>query len=75
MIVVETDRIYAIYVRTNSHCQWKYSTYGGRWETPERALEIAKSHMNEPFEYLIENIETGETVKKGREVAKNEIKC
>lgn len=56
MIGIETDRIYAIYVRTNSHCQWKYATYGGRWETPKKALEIAKGHMNEPFEYRIENI-------------------
>ena len=53
---MEDNRPYAIYVRINRRVPWKFATYGGRWETPERALEIAKEHMDDPFEYRIENI-------------------
>lgn len=57
MIKVETDRIYSIYVRINSRIPWKFATYGGRWETPEKALKVAEANMDSPFEYRIENFD------------------
>lgn len=63
MIVVETDRIYVIYVRTNSRVKWKYSTYGGRYKTIEEAVKAAKEHFPDTsFQYLIENLDTGEEI-------------
>lgn len=60
MIRIETNRIYAIYVRTNRRVKWPYTTYGGRYETPEQAIAAAKEHMGDtPFEYRIESLETG----------------
>ena len=61
MIVIETSRIYAIYVRTNRRVKWQYSTYGGRYETPDEAIEKAKSKLGDtPFENRIENMNTDE---------------
>lgn len=56
MIVIETDRIYAIYCRTNRRVKWQYAEYGGRYRTPEEAIEAAKMHYGDrAFEYMIEN--------------------
>ena len=33
MIVVKTDKIYCLYVRTNRRVKWQYAEYGGRYET------------------------------------------
>ncbi|MFQ9716996.1 MAG: hypothetical protein ACLRVB_02455 [Blautia sp.] len=64
MIHIETDRIYAIYVRTNRRVRWRYAEYGGRYETVDEAVAKAKEHYpNDFFEYLIEDITTGKTVK------------
>ena len=58
MIIVETDEIYCIYVRTNRRVKWKYAQYGGRYKTIEAAIEAARQHMGaEPFEYRIENLD------------------
>lgn len=63
MIVVETDKIYCIYVRTNRRVRWKYAEYGGRYETQEKAIEKAKEHYGDiPFEYLITNLENDEEI-------------
>lgn len=63
MIVVETDDIYCIYVRTNRRVKWKYAQYGGRYKSREEAIEAAKQHMGTiPFEYLIESLEDGSEV-------------
>ena len=61
MIIVETNRIYALYVRTNRRVKWQYAEYGGRYETIEQAIDADKKHFREtPFEYSIENIDTDE---------------
>ena len=61
MIIVETNRIYALYVRTNRRVKWQYAEYGGRYETEEQAIDAAKKHFGDtPFEYSIENIDTDE---------------
>lgn len=54
MIIIETNRIHAIYVRENRRTRWEYAEYCGRWETVERAVEEAtKRYGDRPFEYLI----------------------
>ena len=61
MIIVETDRLTCIWVRTNRRVKWKYATWGGRYRNNEEALQIAKENMGDtPFEYLIRNLETDE---------------
>ena len=61
MIVIEDNRIYAMYVRTNRRIKWTFAEYGGRYETIEQAINSAKKHFgNTPFEYSIENMETDE---------------
>lgn len=64
MIIVETDRIYCIYTRTNRHIRWKYAQYGGRYESPEKCIEEAKKHCASGTEYLIETMD-GERVAVG----------
>ena len=65
MIVVKTDRIYCVYVRTNRRIKWQYAEYGGRYETIEKAIEVAKERMGEtPFEYRFEEL-GGEVVATG----------
>ena len=64
MIILETDRIYCIYVRTNRHIRWKYAQYGGRYETPEKCIEEAKKHCTTGTEYLIETLD-GEKIATG----------
>lgn len=64
MITVETDRIYSIYTRKNRRVKWQYADYNGRWETPEKAIEIAKHRIHGNFEYRIEEI-GGTTVETG----------
>lgn len=59
MIKIETNRIYAIYTRQNRRIKWQYADYMGRWETPEKALEIAKERIEGDFEYRIEEIGGG----------------
>ena len=59
MIKIETNRIYAIYTRQNRRIRWQYANYMGRWETPEKALEIAKERIEGDFEYRIEEIGGG----------------
>lgn len=63
MVVVKTDKIYCLYVRTNRRVKWQYAEYGGRYETQEQAIEKAKEHYgNTPFEYLITNLENDEEI-------------
>ena len=65
MIVIhETERIYVIRTRTNRRVQWQYADYQGRWETPEKAIEVAKERISGSFEYQITTID-GTIVKKG----------
>ena len=59
MIKIETNRIYAIYTRQNRRIRWQYANYMGRWETPEKALEIATERIEGDFEYRIEEIGGG----------------
>lgn len=66
MIIVETDRIYCIYVRTNRRTKWQYAEYGGRYETVEKAIEKMIEHMGDtPYEYRIENMNDDEVVATG----------
>lgn len=61
MIVVETDRLTCIWIRTNRRVKWQYATWGGRYRNNEEALRVAKENMgNTPFEFLIRNLETDE---------------
>lgn len=63
MIIIKTDKIYSLYVRTNRRVRWRYSEYGGAYATIEEAIAAAKKHFdNTPFEYLIENTNTNETI-------------
>lgn len=64
MIVIETARIYSIYTRKNRRVKWRYADYNGRWETPEKAVEVAKERISGDFEYLIEELD-GSVVKTG----------
>ena len=59
MIVIETNRIYAVYVRTNHHVQWRYAKYCGRWETVEKAIEVARERTAAPFQYIVEEMGAG----------------
>lgn len=59
MIKIETNRIYAIYTRQNRRIRWQYANYMGRWETPKKAIEIAKERIEGDFEYRIEEIGGG----------------
>lgn len=53
--IQDTERTYAIYIRTNKRVQWRYSKYEGRWASPEEAIAVAKErHPNISFEYQIE---------------------
>lgn len=56
MIIIETDRIYSIYVRQNRKVQWWYAEYCGRWESVERVIEEVKSRYSEKTEYRIESL-------------------
>ena len=61
MIIVETDRIYVLYTRTNRRVRWCYAECGGRYRSIEEAIESAKKHYGDtPFEYSIENMATDE---------------
>lgn len=63
MVVVKTEKIYCLYVRTNRRVRWQYAEYGGRYETAEKAIEKAKEHFGDaPFEYLITNLENDEEI-------------
>ena len=63
MIIMETDKTKAIYVRTNRRVKWQYAEYGGRFTTANEAIERAKERFEDhPFEYLIEDMITGENV-------------
>lgn len=64
MIVVETDRIYSVYVRQSRRIKWQYADYNGRWETPEKAVQIIKERYGGRAEYLIQTLD-GETVATG----------
>jgi hypothetical protein len=65
MIIIETDRIYCIYVRTNRRTKWQYAEYGGRWETVEKAIEKMIERMGDAsYEYRITTID-GEIIKTG----------
>lgn len=64
MITIKTDRIKAIYTRTNKRVPWQYAEYCGRWHTEEEAIEQAKEIMgNIPFQYMIRDMETDECTK------------
>ena len=56
MTIIETDRVYSIYARTNRKVQWRYAEYCGRWESVERAIEEVKSRYSEKVEYRIEEL-------------------
>lgn len=63
MIVIETTKIYVLYVRTNRRVKWRYAEYGGRYESFEKALDAAKQHFGDtPFEYHVENLENEEII-------------
>lgn len=63
MIVVETDKIYKLYARTNRRVKWKYAEYGGCYRTVEEAIESAKKHYSDiPFEYQIINLDDDSTI-------------
>lgn len=64
MIIIQTDRIYSIYARTNRKVQWRYAEYCGRWESIDRAIEEVKSRYTEKVEYRIEDFD-GEVIKTG----------
>lgn len=65
MIIVETDRIYCVYVRTNRRIKWQYAEYGGRYETIDKAFEKMKEHMGAiSYEYRITKLD-GEVVATG----------
>ena len=57
MIMIETDRIYTIYIRTNRNTPWKYATFCGRYRTPGEAVLQATRRVREPFEYMIGSLE------------------
>lgn len=64
MIIVQTDRTFSAYYRTNRRVRWNYSEYAGCWETLERAIEEIESTVDgQRAEYMIENMITGETHK------------
>lgn len=52
-----------IHIRANPRMGWRCA---GRWETPEKALEVAKSVIEESFDYMIEEIIDGTVIQKGR---------
>ena len=61
MILVETDRLVVIHVRTNRRVKWQYATYGGRYRTKEEALKTAEENMgNASYEYQLWNMGTDE---------------
>jgi hypothetical protein len=63
MIVIETNKIYCLYVRKNRRVKWRYAEYGGRYETIEKAIDAVKEHFpGERVEYLIENLDSDETI-------------
>lgn len=64
MTIIQTDRIYSIYARTNRKVQWRYSEYCGRWESINRAIEEVKARYTEKVEYRIEGF-GGEVIKTG----------
>ena len=58
-----TDRMWKINTRTSRHIQWKYSNYNGRYSTVEECMNRIKEDCgNNPVEYNIENIITGEVI-------------
>lgn len=59
MIVIETNRVFAVYVRTNRRVRWQFAEYCGRWESLERAISEAKARTHGTFEYRIEDMSTG----------------
>ena len=57
MIIIETDRIYSVYVRKSRYVAWKYAEYCGRYETVEQAINAVKERFEEePVEYLIQTL-------------------
>lgn len=57
MIILEDDRNYVSYYRTNRRCKWKYAEYAGRWETIEKAIQKIKDKVGDtPVEYRIEDM-------------------
>ena len=63
MIIVETDKVWVLYVRTNRCVRWQYAEYNGRYRTAEEAIKAAKKHYRDtPFEYRIKNRATNETI-------------
>jgi hypothetical protein len=65
MIIIETDRIYSVYARTNRRVKWQYAEYGGRYETVEKAINVAKEHYgSQRAEYIIQTFD-GEIVAQG----------
>ena len=63
MIIIETDKIYCLYVRTNRRVKWRYAEYGGRYETVEKAIDAVKERFkNERVEYLIESLDDDSSV-------------
>jgi phosphoribosylformylglycinamidine (FGAM) synthase-like amidotransferase family enzyme len=58
MVKIEnTERTYAIYIRTNKRVQWKFAHYEGRWSSPEEAVKMAtERHPDISFEYQIDQL-------------------
>ncbi len=60
-MMIETNRTFKAYARTNRKVRWQYSEYCGRWESKERAIaEVMERYEGERAEYRIENMETDE---------------
>ncbi len=65
MIIINDNRPYAIYYRTNRHARWRYSVYAGRYETPEEAVKQLIERLNGMrAEYEVQTL-SGEIIKTG----------
>lgn len=60
MIIVQDERRYALYCRTNRHVKWQFAQYAGRFCTIEEGIENIKQHLpGQSFQYLAQDTETG----------------
>lgn len=64
MIIMQDDgKHFAVYCRTNRRVQWRYAEYGGRYESPEKAVEAVAAHyQGQRCEYQIENMDDGSII-------------
>lgn len=58
MIVINDDKRYCLYYRTNKRVRWRYAEYGGRYLTVEDAIASARNHANgKRAQILIEDMD------------------